>query len=223
MSIDGMVNRSYNIVITYRQKYSKHTVKTKGDFNMIYGYARVSTAGQKHDGNSLESQRDELIKAGAQEVFEEAYTGTKTDRPILNSLINKLKSGDTLTVVKLDRLSRTAGEGANLIKRLTDNGIKVNIINMGIADTTSSMGKLMVTILLAFAEFERDMIVERTQTGKAIAKQNPDFTEGRPYKFTEAQLKHAAELKKTMSYKQVTELTSVSESTLMRYIKRTEA
>lgn len=183
---------------------------------MVYGYARVSTAGQAHDGNSLEAQRNELTKSGAQEVIEEAYTGTKTDRPKLNELIRRLQSGDTLSVIKLDRLSRTAGEGANLIKRLTDNGIKVCILNMGTADTSTSMGKLMINILLAFAEFERDMIVERTQTGKAIAKQNPDFREGRPPKYSTAKVTKALEMLNTMSFKQVQEITGISKSTLIR-------
>ncbi len=136
---------------------------------MIYGYARVSSKTQQRDGNSLEEQRKQLTQLGAQEIIEECYTGTTVQRPKFNELIKKLDSGDTLVVTKFDRFARTASEGAALIKSLVDKGITVNIVNMGIAQNTPT-GKLMIQILLAFAEYERDMIVERTQAGKAVAK-----------------------------------------------------
>ena len=183
---------------------------------MIYGYARVSTAGQAKDGNSLEGQRELLLAAGANEVVEEAYTGTKIARPVLDKLIERLKCGDTLMVAKLDRLSRTAAEGSTLIKKLTDAGIKVNILNMGVCDTASSIGKLLTNVLLAFAEFERDMIVERTQSGKEIAKQNPDFKEGRPRKYTDDEIARAIEMLETESYRKVAKNTGISVSTLVR-------
>ena len=74
---------------------------------MIYGYARVSTAGQK-DGNSLEAQERALKEAGAIEIYSESFTGTKKDRPVLNELLDKLEAGDTLIVTKLDRMARSA-------------------------------------------------------------------------------------------------------------------
>lgn len=144
-----------------------------------YGYARVSTNGQARDGNSLQEQREKLIENGAVEIFEESCTGTTIDRPEFDKLLSLLKQGDTLIVTKLDRFARTAPDAANLIRGLVAKGIKVHILNMGIAENTP-MGKLMVTMLLAFAEFERDMIVERTQAGKSIAKQKEGYREGRP-------------------------------------------
>ena len=100
----------------------------------------------------------------------------------MEELLRILKNGDELVVCKLDRFARTAAEGSILIRDLVERGIRVNILNMGIADNTP-MGKVMVTIMLAFAEFERDMIVERTSAGKAYAREhNPDFREGRPKK-----------------------------------------
>ena len=146
---------------------------------MIYGYARVSTDGQARDGNSLSGQTADLLAAGCEKVFTEHYTGTKMDRPVFTELMNKLQTGDRLVVVKLDRFARTAAGGIECIRSLLDRGVSVHILNMGLIDNTPT-GKLMVTMLLAFAEFERDMIVERTMTGKAIAKaNNPDYREGR--------------------------------------------
>ena len=93
--------------------------------------------------------------------------------------------GDTLVVTKLDRIARSATQGIELIQSLLDKGVVVHVLNMGVMDNTPT-GKLIRNIMLAFSEFERDMIVERTQEGKAIAKQNPEFREGRPKKYSKA-------------------------------------
>lgn len=146
---------------------------------MIYGYARVSTRGQDKYGNSLEDQIRQLKEKGCVKIYHDSCTGTKMDRPEFNELMRVICPGDTLMVTKLDRFARTAADGAKLIRELVDRGIIVDVLNMGRADN-SSMGKLMVTILLAFAEFERDCIVERTQAGKAVARENkPGWKEGR--------------------------------------------
>ena len=92
---------------------------------------------------------------------------------------------------------------------------------MGKLDNTPT-GKLIRNILLSFAEFERDMIVERTQEGKTIARQNPDFSEGRPKKYSRQQMQHALELLKSHSYKQVEQLTGISKSTLIRAKKQVQ-
>ena len=189
--------------------------KEKGDFTMIYGYARVSTKGQAKDGNSLEAQEKALKEAGATEIYTDAFTGTKTDRPEFDKLMNKLQGGDTLIVTKLDRFARSMSQGSELVSELIDKGIKVYILNIGIMDNTPS-SKLIRNVFFAFAEFERDMIVERTQEGKTIAKQNPDFKEGRPKKYSKKQVEHALELLENHSYKQVEDLTGISKSTLIR-------
>lgn len=147
---------------------------------MKYGYGRVSSRKQIY-GNSLEAQREKLIDAGAEEIIEECYTGTKTKRPQFTTLINKLKPGDTLIVCKLDRFARTTSDGAKLVQELVERGVTVNILNMGIADNTP-LGKFMINIMFSFAEFERDMIAERTQEGKQIARQKENYREGRPKK-----------------------------------------
>lgn len=85
---------------------------------MIYGYARVSSIGQAKDGNSLEAQEAALRERGCQIVYREAFTGTTTHRPEFSKLLDVLNKGDTLMVTKLDRFSRTAAEGALLVKEL---------------------------------------------------------------------------------------------------------
>lgn len=145
---------------------------------MIYGYARVSSKGQERDGNSLEGQEQTLLGRGCQVVYKEAYTGTKVDRPVFDELIKKLKPGDTLMVVKLDRFARTVIEGAKLVQELVERGVTVDIANMGRAENTP-MGKLMVYMMLAFAEFERDNIMERLNDGKRVKRAHGGKCEGR--------------------------------------------
>ena len=94
---------------------------------MIYGYARVSTKGQAKDGNGLDVQKAALEAADAEEIYEEAFTGTKKDRPVLNKLLNELQQGDTLVVTKLDRIARSASQGAELVKGLLEKGVTVRI------------------------------------------------------------------------------------------------
>lgn len=186
---------------------------------MIYGYARVSTKGQAKDGNSLEAQEKALRESGANEIYVDAFTGTKTDRPEFDKLMNKIQKGDTLIVTKLDRFARSMSQGSELVSDLIERGIKVYILNIGVMDNTPS-SKLIRNVFFAFAEFERDMIVERTMEGKAIAKQNPDFREGRPKKYSRKQIEHALELLNNNSYKQVEDMTGISKSTLIRAKKK---
>jgi DNA invertase Pin-like site-specific DNA recombinase len=181
---------------------------------MIYGYARVSTVKQI-SGNSLEDQEAILKGRGCQEIVVEQYTGKTTDRPKLDGLVSRLEPGDTLIVTKLDRLARTVEKGSKLIQSLIDNDITVIIDNMGTI-SNKPMDKLMLNILLAFAEFERDMIIERTQAGKEIARTKDGFKDGRPQKFTEYQLQNALGLLDSHSYTQVEKLTGISKSTLTR-------
>lgn len=185
---------------------------------MIYGYARVSTVKQMKSGNSIEDQVKQLTEAGAQEIVTDSYTGTKMERPIFTALLERLQPGDELIVTKLDRFARTAVEGGAIVKQLHENGITIHILNMGIADNTP-MGKLMVTMLLAFAEFERDMIVERTQRGKEIARLNNKRVDGRPKKYKPEQMTHALALLEEHSYTEVEKMTGISKSTLIRAVR----
>ena len=182
---------------------------------MIFGYARVSTAGQKEHGNSLDDQVQKLTAAGAEKVYADAFTGKTMSRPEFNKLLLALQPGDTLICTKLDRFARTAAEGVQMVQELMNKGITVDILNMGKADNTP-MGKLMVTMLLAFAEFEREQIVDRTQSGRKIAMQN-GVVMGRPTKYSPEKMQLAMELLEGgKSYTQVEKLTGISKSTLIR-------
>ena len=190
---------------------------------MIYGYARVSTTKQMKNGNSLADQETALRKAGAEIVVSDDFTGTKMDRPAFTKLRSELKDGDTLIVTKLDRFARTVVEGVSVIRELIDRGITVRILNMGVVDN-SPTGKVSLTIMLAFAEFERDQIVERTQAGKAIARANGKRVDGRPLKFSEAKINHALDLIHSgNSYTSVEEMTGISKSTLIRAERKWKA
>lgn len=185
----------------------------------IYGYCRVSTAGQAKNGNSLDEQVEKLANVGATEIYKESYTGTKLERPELMKLLSKLKEGDTVVVTKLDRLARSASQGTELIDGLLAMGVNVHVLNMGLMDNTN-VGRLIRNIMFAFAEFERDMIVERTQEGKYIAKQKEGFSEGRPKKFTDFIVNSALDQLTTnggkYSYSEISVKTGISESTLKR-------
>lgn len=181
---------------------------------MRYGYARVSTQGQ-----DLEVQLQQLEKEGCDKIYSEKFTGTKADRPQLKEVLDLLQEGDTLIVTKLDRLARNTVEGIEIVKDLFSNGVRVHVLNVGLLENTT-MGKFFLTTLLAVAEMERNLIVERTQEGKMLAKQHPDFKEGRPPKYTKKQIDHALQLLENNSYAQVEALTGISKSTLIRAKKK---
>ena len=180
---------------------------------MIYGYCRVSSRSQL-DNNSLELQEREIL--GRYEnavIYKEQISGIKSDRPVFNEILDKLKKGDTLVTTKLDRLCRSTKEGLE---------INIHILNMGLIEN-SPMGDLIITCLLAFSQFERSMIVERTSSGKELAKASDDYREGRPKKFTKKQISHALKLLETHSYKEVGLMTGISKSTLIRAKKERES
>lgn len=191
---------------------------------MIYGYARVSTRKQKVDGNSLKEQVSKLYKEGhCDKVIEEQFTGRTSNRPRLQMLLEKLTEGDTFVVTKLDRFARSLIEGSTLVKEMLDKGIRIHILNIGYMDQTPA-SKLIRNIFFSFAEFERDLIVERTQEGKAIAKLKSNYKDGRPKKYNKRQLDHAVGLLNCMggdfSYNQVVDITGISKSTLQREVKK---
>lgn len=186
---------------------------------MICGYCRISSKGQL-DNNSLEQQETEILsKYDKAQIIKEHFTGTTTDRPKLKVLIDKLQMNDILVVTKLDRLARNTDEGIHLIKELFAKGVSVHVLNIGLLEDTT-MGKFFITTLLAVAEMERNMIVERTQAGKEIAKQKEGFREGRPQKYTKKQLDNALSMLAInggdKSYNEVVELIGISKSTLIR-------
>lgn len=190
---------------------------------MIYGYARVSTAKQFKDGNSLEAQEKEIVERYENAVVsKEQYTGKTTDRPVFNNLLSNLNAGDMLVVTKLDRLARNTVEGIQIVQDLFNKGVSVHVLNVGLLENTS-MGKFFLTTLLAVAEMERNTILERTQAGKEIAKTKEGFRDGRPPKYTETQLNMALDLLSEYSYTKVAEMTQISKATLVRAMRERRA
>ena len=116
-------------------------------------------------------------------------------------------------------MPRTVGQASELITELIDSGVTVNVLNLGVL-SNDSVSMLIRNILLSFAQFERDLIVERTQEGKALARKQEGFRDGRPRKYSKIQLDHAMELLKKNSYSQVVAMTGISRATLAREKQR---
>lgn len=146
---------------------------------MIYGYCRVSTKNQALYGNSLEEQKQQILSVYPNATLVvEAYTAYKDERQLFDELINKVISGDTIVVTKLDRFCRSVTNGVGALKEIYSKGVKLHILNIGVVEDTP-IGNLLFNVLQSFAQFERDMIVERTTSGKEIARLNPNYKEGR--------------------------------------------
>ena len=132
---------------------------------MIVGYARVST-----DGQSLEAQHATLIAAGANKVFAEKMSGTVSDRRALAKAVAALADGDVLLVTKLDRLARSTRDLLNTLATIGEADAGFRSLSDPWADTTSAHGRLMLTVLGGLAEFERHLILARTNEGRVRAK-----------------------------------------------------
>jgi len=132
---------------------------------MIFGYARVST-----DGQSVNAQVAVLRKHGAGKVFREVASGAKTDRSQLRRVIDQFDAGDVLMVTRLDRLARSTRDMLNTLAAIADRKAGFRSLNDAWADTTTSHGLLMLTVLGGLAEFERDLIRARTSEGRERAK-----------------------------------------------------
>ena len=199
--------------------YSKLCVQKGGVF-LIYGYARVSTKTQVK-GNSLEEQKLELKQHGCTNIIEEQYTGKTTDRPKFKKLVEEmLQAGDTLVVCKLDRFARTVTEGIDAVRYLFEKGVKVHVLNVGLLENTP-MGNFFFSTMLAVAELERSLILERTQAGKEIARTKNGYREGRPPINPEkiALAMHLID-DEGYSYRRAADATGIALSTIVRYKKR---
>lgn len=149
---------------------------------MLVGYMRVSTAEQ-----NLALQRDALVGVGCERLYEDICSGNITDRPGLAKALDQLRTGDALVVWKLDRIGRSLGHVVDLVAALQAKGIGLKVLTGGI-DTTSSTGRLVFGIFATLAEFERDLIKERTLAGLAAARAR-GRTGGRPRLMTRAKLR----------------------------------
>jgi DNA invertase Pin-like site-specific DNA recombinase len=130
----------------------------------IYGYARVSSTGQ-----SLDAQLAELKAANCERVFQEKVSGKNRDRPQLERALEALGEGDVLIITRLDRLARSSRDLLNIVKQITDAGATFRSLKDHWADTTTAQGRLILTVLGGLAEFERELIAERTGEGRARA------------------------------------------------------
>lgn len=185
---------------------------------MKYGYTRISTLKQEKN-TSTDSQKAQILERYPDaEIVSETYSGAEK-RVQFEAVIEKMQPGDMLICTKLDRFCRSTKEGLQYIDILLDKGCSIHILNMGLIENTP-MGRLIVTHILAFAEFERALIIERTQDGRKRARQHPDYRDGRKPKYTKIQLDHAVSLLEHYSYKQVESMTGISESTILRHKRK---
>lgn len=179
---------------------------------MKVGYARVSTTDQ-----SVDAQVEMLKAAGCDRIFEETASGAKSDRPILKGTIDFMRSGDVLVVYKLDRVARSLPHLISLMDQLKQSEIGFQSLSEDI-NTTSAGGKLLFHIMGAIAEFERDMIRERTQAGLRAAKQK-GRTGGRPRQMTDDKVKAARRLLDDGTpVRDVASLLAVSVPTIYRWL-----
>lgn len=182
---------------------------------MKFGYARVSTQDQ-----NLDLQIDELLKVGVEEenIFKEKITGTKKDRPEFQELLKRLREGDAIVVWKLDRIGRSTKHLVDLMNYFNEHNINFISIKENI-DTSTAMGKFIFTIFAALAEFERDMISERTKAGLSSARSR-GRKGGRPAK-NQKSIDRALQLydSKSWAISEIEKMTNVSKATLYRYLR----
>ena len=184
---------------------------------MLIGYARVSTEDQH-----LHMQEDALKSAGCKEIYTDIASGTKSQRPGLEKAISYLREGDTLVVWKLDRLGRSLKHLVDLVQVLIQTNIGLCSLNDPI-DTTTSQGRLIFNIFASLAEFERDIIRERTQAGLNAARARGRLggrPRGLPQK-SEATACAAETLYREgkLSVMQIAKKLSISKSTLYKYLR----
>lgn len=181
---------------------------------MLVGYARVSTQDQ-----NLDLQKDALLKAGCEKLFLDKASGALKERPGLHEALSFLREGDTLVVWKLDRLGRSLKNLIEMVNDLNSRNIGFKSLQEAI-DTTTSGGKLVFHIFGALAEFEREIIRERTQAGLNAARAR-GRQGGRPKKMDETKIAAAKQLLKdqTLSIDSICKMLNVSKATLYRNIK----
>lgn len=184
---------------------------------MKFGYARVSTKDQH-----LELQLDALTKAGCEKIYQDIASGARTERPALNEVINKLRAGDVLVIWKLDRLGRSLNHLIGLVNELMERQIGLQSLHDPI-DTTTAQGRLSFNLFASLAEFERDLIRERTQAGLSAARargRKGGRPKGIPQK-AEATACAAETLYKEgrLTVNEISEKLGIAKSTLYTYLR----
>lgn len=181
--------------------------------NFVFGYARVSTEQQ-----NLDRQIDMLEKYGVDRIYNEKMTGTKRNRPELEKMLERLTEGDTVVIESLSRLGRSTKDLIWLMETFNSKGVNLVSLKESI-DTSSSTGKLLFTLMSALAQFERDVLADRTREGLAAARARGRKGERPPV--NEEAVKKAMKLYKTGQYsvREITELTGVKPSTLYKNLR----
>lgn len=183
---------------------------------MKFGYARVSTTKQ-----DLHDQLKQLNDLGIEtsNIYAEKLSGKNTFRPELRKLLNSVRKGDEVVVIKLDRLSRSVKDGIEIIEQLNAKGVDVTVKGLGtFTNDDNPMQSLMRNMLLSFAEFERTMIIDRMASGKQYAKAtNPNYREGRPKKVLGKRELNILEYRQTHSLKETSQMFGISVATIKRW------
>lgn len=181
---------------------------------MLVGYARVST-----DDQNLNLQRDALSQSGCEKIFEDRLSGSKAERPGLDQVLQYARAGDTIVVRRLDRLSRSLKDLIEMVTLLESKEIGLKSLKEAI-DTSSSSGKLVFHIFGALAEFERNLIRERTQAGLLAARAR-GRKGGRPKSLSKDKQALAVKLydEKVHTVGQICEMMGISKPTLYKYIE----
>lgn len=179
---------------------------------MLIGYARVST-----DAQDLANQREQLQAAGCTRTFAEKITGTRRDRPELARMLDHLRTGDVVTVTRLDRLARSTRDLLEIAEQLQAKGAGLRSLAEPWADTTTPAGRMVLTVFAGIAEFERSLIVQRTRDGREAAKRR-GVKFGPPSALNAAQIALARELidGEGRTVKDVAALLGVHRATLYR-------
>ncbi|MFV0645875.1 MAG: recombinase family protein [Sphingomonadaceae bacterium] len=178
---------------------------------MLIGYARVST-----DDQDLQLQRGELREARCERIFEEKQSGARRDRPELARLMEHLRTGDVLVVTRLDRLARSTRDLLDIAQQLTDAKAGLRSIAEPWADTTSPAGRMVLTVFAGIAEFERELIHQRTSSGREAAKTR-GVKFGRPSKLNAEQIALGKRLiEEGQSVREVAKMLNCHHATLYR-------
>ncbi|TDB63313.1 recombinase family protein [Arundinibacter roseus] len=181
--------------------------------NQIFGYARVSTADQNTD-----TQIEALQNFGCHRIFQEKISGLATQRPALDEMLSLLREGDTVVVSRFSRLGRSRDHLINLIGEFAQRGIIFKALDLGI-DSSTAAGKLVIGIFAALAEYDREMILEKTRAGQILAKAKGKHI-GRPSGANqENYIKVKKAIDKGLSVSEIVQLTGISISSVKRYRK----
>lgn len=181
---------------------------------MLIGYARVST-----DDQDLRLQRGELQRAGCERLFEEKLSGARRDRPELQRMLDHLRADDVVVITRLDRLARSTRDLLDIAERLNTISAGLRSLAEPWADTTSPAGRMVLTVFAGIAEFERDLIRERTSSGRAAAKER-GVRFGRPAKLSPDQIALGRRLiEEGRSVREVAKVLNCHHATLYRQLR----